>query len=82
MNPVTIPQLDSGVWHKPRLTPEMCLLVAILELAFHDLRDAEHPERQAAAKAFIGSEAFEMFCDWLNWDAERVRKALLHAKER
>ena len=67
MDTVTIPQLDPGVWHKPRLTPEMCLLVAILELAFRDLKQPEH---QVEAKAFVASDDFEMFCEWLDRDAE------------
>ena len=49
------------------------MLCAVLELAFHDLKDAEHPELQAEALAFFESEDFEIFCDWLQWDAERVR---------
>ena len=59
-------------------------MVAILELAFRDLEDAEHvghTKHQAEAAAFIESEDFEIFCDWLQWDAERVRAALLHAKD-
>ena len=62
--------------------PETDLLVAILELAFHDLTDTEHVEhlrRQAEAAAFIESETFEIYCDWLQWDAELVKGALLHA---
>ena len=52
-----------------------------MELTFHDLTDAEHVEHtqhRTEAAAFFGSDDFVLFCDWLGWDAEAVRAALLH----
>ncbi len=32
-------------------------------------------ERQAGTRAFIESPKLELFCDWLDWDAEAIRGA-------
>ena len=77
MDTVTIPQLDPEAFPDPRPTPELDLLVAILELAFRDLKQPEH---QAEALAFVASEDFEMFREWLGWDAKAVRAAVASRK--
>ena len=56
-------------------------MVAILELAFIDLKDVEHvghTEHRAEAAAFFESEDFVWFCDLLGWDTAAVRAAALH----
>ena len=72
MNTVTIPQLDPEACHDPRPTPELCLLAAVVQMALRDLQKRQH---QAEAQAFIQSQDLELFCDWLEWDAEEIRCA-------
>ncbi len=72
MSTVTIPQLDPEAFPDPRQRPEHDLLIALLELAFHDLKQSEH---RAEAWELIESQDFEMFCEWLGWDAA-VRKVV------
>ena len=49
-----------------------CLLAAVVKVA---LRDLQRPEYQEDAKEFMESEELELFCDWLEWDAEAIRCA-------
>ena len=35
----------------------------------------QNPQDQAEAEAFIESEDLELFCEWLEWDAEAIRSA-------
>ena len=39
------------------------------------LRDMQKPQHQDEAQAFIESEDLELFCEWLEWDTEAIRKA-------
>ena len=52
-------------------SPELQLLVAIIERVFLDLYDERYREE---AKAFFWSTGFRLYCDWLGWDAESVRQ--------
>ncbi len=71
-------QLDPSIYSAPWSTPELDLIVAILKLTLHDLKIDQY---KAEAAAFVASQDFEIYCDWLNWDAAVVRAALLHVKE-
>ncbi len=68
----TPPQLDPVACPVPRPAPELCLLAAIVQLA---LRDMQKPQHQAEAQEFIESEGLDLFCEWLDWDAEAIRSA-------
>jgi hypothetical protein len=61
-------QLDSMTSANP--TPEQCLLAAVIEQA---LCDVKIPAYQDEASAFIASDNFEVFCEMLGWNVERVR---------
>ena len=73
MEAVTIPELDPEIWHDPQPMPELCLLMAVVELALLDLRNPSH---QAKAKVFFESQGFELFCEYLGFDAEAIRRAV------
>ncbi len=78
MNTVTIPKLPPDALPDPRPMPELFLLAAVVKLALRDLqgnlkdmrRTGEH---QADTRAFIASPELELFCDWLEWDVEKLR---------
>ncbi len=68
----TLPQLDPQACPDPRPAPELCLLAAAVQLA---LRDLQKPQYRNEAQAFIESEQLQLFCEWLEWDAEAIREA-------
>ena len=70
MDTITIPQLDPLSCPDPRPAPELCLLAAVVQLA---LRDLQNPQYQAEAQDFIESEDLNLFCEWLDWNAEEIR---------
>ncbi len=72
MDTASIPQLDPEAYPDPRPTPELCLLAAIVQMALRDLQRHQH---QAKAMEFIESQDLELFCDWLEWNAEAIRYA-------
>jgi hypothetical protein len=62
MNTVTIPKLASDAFPDPRPAPELCLLAAVMQMKLRDLGKRHY---QAEARAFIESQDFEVFCEWL-----------------
>lgn len=70
---VTIPQFDSDIYPDPYLTPELCLLAAVVQMALRDLQKRWH---QAEAQAVIEAEELELFCEWLDWDVDVIRQAV------
>jgi len=72
MDTASIPQLDPEAFPDPRPTPELCLLAAVVQMALRDLQKCRHQEE---AREFIESQGLELFCDWLEWDAEAIRCA-------
>ncbi len=61
--------------------PELLLLAAVVQMALRDLQGnlkdmRKRSERQADAREFIASPELEVFCDWLEWDVEKVRRVV------
>jgi hypothetical protein len=65
-------QIDPELLSDDQHMPELVLIAAVIEQAVKDL-DRKTYRRQA--QAFFASDQLEVFCEWLGWDAEKIRCA-------
>lgn len=69
---VRLPNSCPAACSNTRPTPELCLLGAVVQTALRVLLKRRH---RAEVQVVTESEALELFCEWLGWEADVTREA-------